>query len=93
MFSITTLIGMSIFATIVLFGGAFLLACVAIILWRRTSRNASLSEIVASPLKLATDEEDDPEVEDVKTIFKTYRREKRLANVKELMAEACAKKA
>lgn len=91
MLSVTTLIGIAVFATILLVGCSLLLGVVAIVLWRRSSRT-SFTELVASPLKVATDDEDDAEVEDVKTIFKTYRREKRLANVKELMAEACSPK-
>lgn len=92
MFSITTLIGIAIFATLFLLGGSLILAVIAFVLWRRSSRPA-FAELVASPLKTVTDDEDDLEVQDVKTIFKAYRTEKRLANVKELMAEACTKKA
>lgn len=95
MFSITTLIGVAIFATIFLLGGSLILAVIAFVIWRRSARQpvAGLAELVASPLKPVTDDDDDLEVQDVKTIFKAYRTEKRLANVKELMAEACTKKA
>lgn len=96
MLSLSTLIGIAIFAFIFLLGGSVILAVIAFVIWRRSSRQpvAALADLVATPLKPVTDDdEDDLEVQDVKTIFKAYRTEKRLANVKELMAEACTKKA